>query len=610
MQRRRFRFSIAARFAFLLALMAALSLATDYVAVHGMSATGTRISTVYNIAERTGQIPTQFAIDVNQTATHAVQILVENDRAAILSQEHVLRTTDIPAVNADLARWATAEAQMGPGAPQALDQIVPLWSRFVTLDDMNRFDSLSSGRAAQSASEQLSHNVVSMFARLGNIASGALHRQNALAKRAYATAESEYHGDRTVVLIAGGIVILAGILLTGWLITTTVPRIRRYSRFSRQVAAGDTRAELRVVGNDELTDLGHALNRMVRGQLGREARERSQAEFARALQDTQAETEAYDLIKRHLERSIDNSAAVLLNRNNSDDRLHAMTAAPEQLTTALLDAEPRSCLAVRSSRTHSIADGTPPLVECELCGRMDSDTTCVPLVVSGEVIGSVLVTHAEPLDDRERSSLEETVAQAAPVLGNLRTLAIAEQRAATDALTGLPNRRTVDETVKLMVAQASRSVTPVAALALDLDHFKRINDRYGHGKGDDLLAAFAATLTATVRDSDFVGRTGGEEFLVLMPDTDIAGAQVVAEKIRAAVAEISLPAVPEGVTVSVGIAVLPDHATDRERLLRHADRALYVAKNNGRDRTVIFGASEAPGIAAEATSVPSVEIAA
>jgi len=118
----------------------------------------------------------------------------------------------------------------------------------------------------------------------------------------------------------------------------------------------------------------------------------------------------------------------------------------------------------------------------------------------------------------------------------------------------------------------------------DLDHFKQINDSYGHGRGDDVLAAVGAVLSETIRASDFVGRNGGEEFIVLLPDTDAAAALIVAEKIRAAIAEISVSGVDRVITASLGIATIPQHAADGDQLVRAADRALYLAKTNGRDR--------------------------
>ena len=123
----------------------------------------------------------------------------------------------------------------------------------------------------------------------------------------------------------------------------------------------------------------------------------------------------------------------------------------------------------------------------------------------------------------------------------------------------------------------------------DLDHFKQLNDQYGHGRGDDALAAVGVVLSAAVRSSDFAGRYGGEEFLILLADTDADGARRLAEKIRATIASVRIPTVERSITMSVGIAVLPDHALDADSLVRAADRALYTAKSNGRDRVEVVG---------------------
>jgi diguanylate cyclase (GGDEF)-like protein len=278
---------------------------------------------------------------------------------------------------------------------------------------------------------------------------------------------------------------------------------------------------------------------------------------------------------------------VVLRRNNSADRLQAVTEIGDgsAVVDGLLDAAPRSCLAVRlGQRFERGADDEFALIACSVCGKSPGQTTCTPLVVSGEVIGSVLMEHADSLRDLERQRVAQSVAQVAPVIANMRNLAMAEQRAATDALTGLPNRRAVEDTLKRMLAQASRLLTPMSVLAIDLDHFKEINDSYGHARGDEVLARAAATIEGALRASDFVGRIGGEEFVVFAPATTRDGAKVLAEKVRAAVEAIQVPGVDHPVTLSVGVAGYPDDAVDAETILRMADRALYRAKDGGRNR--------------------------
>jgi diguanylate cyclase (GGDEF)-like protein len=311
-----------------------------------------------------------------------------------------------------------------------------------------------------------------------------------------------------------------------------------------------------------------------------------QIEFADTLQLAEDEDEAHQLLQRHLERTVSHSTVTVLNRNNSADRLEAVTALPTNsaLIATLAHAEPRACLAVRSGRSHDEDSHRPALLGCPVCAQCPGSSTCTPLTVGGEVIGSVLVNRPVRYNGSEQQHIRDSVGQAAPVLANLRNLAIAELRAATDSLTGLPNKRAVGDTLKRMLAQASRTFTPLSLLLLDLDHFKDINDRYGHPAGDQALANVGAALRSVLRDSDFAGRNGGEEFAVLLPDTDTSGATLTADKIRAAIAEISLPGLDLAITASVGIATYPDHATGPDRLESLADSALYLAKRTGRDR--------------------------
>ncbi len=313
----------------------------------------------------------------------------------------------------------------------------------------------------------------------------------------------------------------------------------------------------------------------------------SQREFAETLQVTESEGEAHALVKRHLERSLAGSEIVVLNRNNSQNRLEAATpvAPASPLADKLIDSSPSSCLAVRLGRTHAQAFDNEPLLLCDLCSQHDR-TTCVPSLVGGEVIGSVLVSHESPLSASERGRIDQSVSQAAPVLANLRNLAVAEVRAATDALTGLPNARSLRESLVRMVAQASRSNLTLSAVLCDLDNFKQINDVYGHEKGDQALAAASAALRSALRESDLAGRYGGEEFLILLPDTPLDGAVVLAEKLRDEVALVSVPGVDRAITASFGVASFPDDTPDGDMLVRMADRALYAAKALGRNCVV------------------------
>jgi diguanylate cyclase (GGDEF)-like protein len=166
-----------------------------------------------------------------------------------------------------------------------------------------------------------------------------------------------------------------------------------------------------------------------------------------------------------------------------------------------------------------------------------------------------------------------------------RQLAVAENEALTDSLTELPNKRAFDDALTRMAAEAMRNGTELAAIFFDLDHFKGINDTYGHPAGDRILEAIGTLAPQTLRSADFVARYGGEEFVVLLSGSGQDEAARVAEKLRAAIESQSLDPVGN-VTASFGFAVLPHDARGPKGLVRAADLALYSAKARGRNCVV------------------------
>jgi diguanylate cyclase (GGDEF)-like protein len=166
------------------------------------------------------------------------------------------------------------------------------------------------------------------------------------------------------------------------------------------------------------------------------------------------------------------------------------------------------------------------------------------------------------------------------------------QRSFTDRLTGLFNYDFLQAQVRYEIDRVRRYGGSCSILVLDLDHFKRFNDTHGHQAGNLLLRAMADTVRHIKRDSDFAARFGGEEFVVLVPG-EAADAVRLAERLRIAVSELTLPQLgPDGrVTVSIGVASFPEQATSAAELFERADQALYVAKDAGRNRTVVYPAT-------------------
>jgi two-component system, cell cycle response regulator len=197
---------------------------------------------------------------------------------------------------------------------------------------------------------------------------------------------------------------------------------------------------------------------------------------------------------------------------------------------------------------------------------------------------------ADEFDDTDLLTLRTFAGQAGVAVHNVRMHEEAQRLSLTDPLTGLWNYRYLRESLRREVERASRFGRMLAVLALDLDHFKDVNDTYGHAAGDTVLAEFARRVRDCLREVDVAFRQGGEEFVVLLPETDGYGGAIVAERLGAAVRGTpvlinSRKQEPEmiPITVSIGVAVYPEHGATATEVLAAADDALYTAKNAGRD---------------------------
>jgi diguanylate cyclase (GGDEF)-like protein len=212
-------------------------------------------------------------------------------------------------------------------------------------------------------------------------------------------------------------------------------------------------------------------------------------------------------------------------------------------------------------------------------------------LASAEVAGEDLALILHPLptgfDDRTIALGHSLVAQAAVALDNARLHGIVKRQAVTDELTGLANRRSFRESLDTELLRAERFGNGLALIVADLDDFKDVNDRFGHQAGDEVLRAFAEVLSGRIRGIDQAARLGGEEFAILLPETDALGASALAENLRVALAEVAVPVGEHEVhiTASFGVAAFPEsHSADE--LMTAADLALYSAKRHGKDRVV------------------------
>ncbi len=211
-----------------------------------------------------------------------------------------------------------------------------------------------------------------------------------------------------------------------------------------------------------------------------------------------------------------------------------------------------------------------------------------PIAVDGDDLGVVVAEWGGGAKAQIPSSTVHALAQAAmhTALGlrNAQLLGEIERLATRDSLTGLANRRLFDESLHREIARSQRLATPLSLLVFDIDHFKQVNDTYGHQTGDAVLREVASALVANTKKFDVAARYGGDEFVVLLPGCSRDDATGVAQRVRSGI----VACVGEApVTVSVGVATTPDNAADAERLLAAADAALYEAKRTGRDRVAV-----------------------
>lgn len=228
--------------------------------------------------------------------------------------------------------------------------------------------------------------------------------------------------------------------------------------------------------------------------------------------------------------------------------------------------------------------------------QADGALVSIPLWYKNEVLGVVNFGRAGvgSFPQKEIRLLTVIANQVALAIANARLYMQTRELAVRDELTGLYNRRHFQEVLQIEWKRAVRFHRPISVLMIDVDHFKAYNDNFGHLHGDHVLRHLAEVLRRNLREVDTVARFGGEEFVVLLPDTDRAGALHVGEKLRRLIEQERFPIPQEGavrpLTISAGLAVHPDDAQHIEDLIDHADIALYEAKDTGRNRVVAYPA--------------------
>lgn len=261
--------------------------------------------------------------------------------------------------------------------------------------------------------------------------------------------------------------------------------------------------------------------------------------------------------------------------------------------------EPNACWALRTGQPHLVVAGDTT-ARCAHAAGVDHTYLCIPILAQGEALGILhfqATDEAPTVADSELSFKTTFASQLGLSVANVRLREALRTQSIRDPLTGLYNRRYLEETLQRESRRAVRAECALGVLMLDLDHFKSFNDTYGHDAGDAVLRETAALLVRSVRAEDIICRFGGEEFVIILPMADLKTSQARAERIRSRMAELAVMHQGNALgptTVSIGVAELPRHGTSGKDLLAAADAALYRAKEQGRDQVIV---AEAPQLA-------------
>jgi diguanylate cyclase (GGDEF)-like protein len=386
---------------------------------------------------------------------------------------------------------------------------------------------------------------------------------------------------------------------------------------AERLSAGDLGARAALGGDDEIGALGQAFDGMAerlagmvraeqeaRGSLAERVGELGLLNrLGELLQACLSVEEAYVVMQRMVPRFFQGEAGAVFVVSGSRTLLEAVATwgpGPGEARTVFT---PEECWALRTGRPHLVEDTASGLLCPHLPGSPPRAYLCVPLVAQSEALGVLYIASgagAGPAIPEARRRLAGAVGEHLALgLANVKLREVLRGQSIRDPLTGLFNRRYMEETLEREVRRARRAERAMAVLMLDVDRFKDVNDTYDHDAGDALLRALGQCLRENLRREDIACRYGGDEFVLVLAEAELEGAARRAEELRQQVKALRvsdrgrlLPAV----SISAGLAACPRHGTTGEALLRAADQALLAAKRGGRDRLVV--APDAPSEAA------------
>jgi diguanylate cyclase (GGDEF)-like protein len=322
------------------------------------------------------------------------------------------------------------------------------------------------------------------------------------------------------------------------------------------------------------------------------------AELSDMLQSCLSSPEAYPIIASRAQVLLPGSAGALCVISNSRNLVEMVASWKSPSLKEPLFA-PEDCWALRRGRVHASSSENSSLACAHVAQPQPRRTLCVPMMAHGETLGLLYVDSGQDSDNQSMfgksgdsgEQLAKTLAeQAALALANLKLREALRTQSIRDPLTNLFNRRYMEESLDRELSRAIRKQTPLSVMLIDVDHFKRFNDAFGHEAGDTVLRSLGHLLQTQLRSEDIVCRYGGEEFVVILPDAPLDGARLRSEELRGKAKELvaELRGQMLGrITLSIGVATFPANGGTGAALVEAADAALYRAKKEGRDCVMI-----------------------
>jgi diguanylate cyclase (GGDEF)-like protein len=310
------------------------------------------------------------------------------------------------------------------------------------------------------------------------------------------------------------------------------------------------------------------------------------------LQVCSSSEEAYTVTRQYGIRLFPSTSGALYLFDNSRRLVEAAAVWGDNLQSDLIFA-PEDCWTLRRVQVHQ-SDSSIGLRCKHVADTFSGQYIGFPMLAAGELMGMLHIENQlEKWENREVEDLARILAEhLALSLSNISLREKLRAQSIRDHLTGLFNRRYMEETFEREILRAIRSHTSIGVIMLDIDHFKNFNDNFGHEAGDAILQKMGHLLMGQVRGGDIACRFGGEEFILILPEASLDTARERAEQVRNAVKELRVENIgqPQGaISVSLGVAIYPDHGKKPVDLLQKVDKALYLAKHNGRDRVEVAG---------------------